>query len=508
MECYNCGAVLQKGTYCENCGADVKIYRKIIIASNLLYNEGLEKANVRDLSGAVESLKKSLQCNKMNIDARNLLGLVYFEMGETVAALSEWVISKNLKSRDNLASQYLSQIQSNTSRLDTINQTIKKYNQALLYCRQDSKDLAIIQIKKVISLNPKMVKAYQLLALLYMEEGKNELAKKTLQNVAKIDENNTTTKRYLREVKQRLRDSNSKKQKKEDLISYQSGNDTIIRPAHFKDTSPIQTVINLVIGTALGIAIAMFLVLPNIEQKTKSDANSAIKSANDMISTKEQSINALEKKVDTLTEEADEVKKQKEEAESKLDSYEQLLYAYASYVSGDIGGAGKVFEKVKEEDLSDKAKSMYKDIQSKVNEQYLAECYQAGYEAYNKGDYQTAVDKLKIVADTDEKYKDGYATYYVAQSYRRLNDIDNALIYYRKMVELYPGTERARVAQTVINENTPATDPDNTTGTTQQTADPNTQGTDPNAQGADPNAQAADPNAALEQQVAQQSMGQ
>lgn len=49
------------------------------------------------MSGAIVSLTECLKLNKFNIDARNLLGLVYFEMGETVDALSEWVISKNLK---------------------------------------------------------------------------------------------------------------------------------------------------------------------------------------------------------------------------------------------------------------------------------------------------------------------------------------------------------------------------------------------------------------------------
>ena len=33
-------------------------YNKIIHLSNVLYNDGLEKANVRDLSGAAESLGK------------------------------------------------------------------------------------------------------------------------------------------------------------------------------------------------------------------------------------------------------------------------------------------------------------------------------------------------------------------------------------------------------------------------------------------------------------------
>ena len=131
----------------------------------------MEKAGVRDLSGAIESLKISLRFNKLNIDARNLLGLIYYEMGEVVTALTEWVISKNYQPKDNLASRYLDEVQKNQARLDSVNQTIKKYNQALLYCKQNSRDLAIIQLKKVLSLNPKLVSGHQLLALLYIQEG-------------------------------------------------------------------------------------------------------------------------------------------------------------------------------------------------------------------------------------------------------------------------------------------------------------------------------------------------
>lgn len=96
------------------------------MASNAYYNDALEKAAVRDLSGAIESLRTSLRFYKMNIDARNLLGLVYFETGEVVEALTEWVISKNYQPRDNAASRYLNEIQNNPSRLDTINQTMQK----------------------------------------------------------------------------------------------------------------------------------------------------------------------------------------------------------------------------------------------------------------------------------------------------------------------------------------------------------------------------------------------
>ncbi|MBP3280406.1 MAG: hypothetical protein J6M44_15775, partial [Butyrivibrio sp.] len=94
--------------------------------SNRFYNEGLEKASVRDMTGAVSSLRDSLKFNKNNIDARNLLGLIYYETGEVVPALSEWVISKNLKAEDNIADNYMDMVRNNPSELETINQTIKK----------------------------------------------------------------------------------------------------------------------------------------------------------------------------------------------------------------------------------------------------------------------------------------------------------------------------------------------------------------------------------------------
>ena len=161
------------------------------------------------MSGAIQSLRKSLRFNKANTQARNLLGLIYYETGEVVDALSEWVLSRSLSPEGNPA-EYLEEIQSNRSQLNAVNQTIKKYNQALLYCQQDSKDLAIIQLKKVLSMNPGLVKGYQLLALLYMEEGKYELAKKELRMAAEIDTNNVTTLRYLREADRLLQDVQGK----------------------------------------------------------------------------------------------------------------------------------------------------------------------------------------------------------------------------------------------------------------------------------------------------------
>ena len=100
----------------------------------------------------------------------------------------------------NHSRSYINELQSNKNRLDTINQTIRKYNQSVLYCREDNEDMAIIQLKKVISQNSKFVKAYQLLALLYMKRQEYERARKLLKKAANIDTTNTTTLRYLQEI--------------------------------------------------------------------------------------------------------------------------------------------------------------------------------------------------------------------------------------------------------------------------------------------------------------------
>ena len=86
--------------------------------ANSFYNLGLEKARIRDLSGAAQCLKKSLHFNKYQTDARNLLGLIYYENGEVADALVQWVISLNLQPEDNLADHYLDEIQRKPGQLE------------------------------------------------------------------------------------------------------------------------------------------------------------------------------------------------------------------------------------------------------------------------------------------------------------------------------------------------------------------------------------------------------
>ena len=306
MFCYNCGCQLSEHDFCTACGADVSLYKKIMSMSNRFYNDGLEKAGVRDLTGAINSLRQSLKFNKNNIEARNLLGLVYFETGEVVAALSEWVISKNMRPEKNIADDYINMLQSNASRLDAINQTIKKYNQALLYCNQDSKDLAIIQLKKVLSLNPKFIRAHQLLALLYMDSEQWDKAERELRKCMDIDRNNTQTLRYLKEVEMQLApDENSKqpgRRKKDDAVRYQSDNEIIIQPLNVKEqkSTGISSLINIAIGLVIGLAVMYFLVVPAAVSNANNEAQKTIADIGNQLDTKTSRIQELETQMTAL----------------------------------------------------------------------------------------------------------------------------------------------------------------------------------------------------------------
>ena len=454
MICYKCNHEAGTNQECPVCGADLSIFQKVIRLSNMYYNDGLQKAEVRNLSGAIISLKKSLKLNKYNINARNLLGLVYYEMGEIVDALSEWVISKSYQDEDNLAGRYLDEIRQNRGQLQSNNQTIKKYNQAVLYCRQDSRDLAIIQLKKVLSLNPNMVKGHQLLALLYMQEDKLELAKKSLRSAGKIDANNTITLRYLKEVNQRLKEkSTGKKKKEDDLISYQSGNEMIIMPKRFQETSVGFTLVYILIGLVIGALLTGFLIIPEFEKKAEQEKTQVEIEHNEALAGKDQTIADLGAQVAQLQIDLQAALEQKAVTPEQLVAYDHLLNAYVAYINQDIVLTGNTLNQVDVNQLTEGAKNTYNTLWTLIGEQYYRTMYDAGYAHFRNGQNQEAVNCLQIVANHNVDYEAGNCAYHLAQAYTRLGNHEAAKPYYQYIVEKYPNTEMANTAARYLGQN-------------------------------------------------------
>lgn len=261
---------------------------KLMYQSNYWYNDGLKKANIRDMSGAVTSLRRSLQYNRTNIAARNLLGLVYYGRGDVVEALVEWILSKNFQSEDNLADYYIGKIQEVPGELENINQAVKLFNQSIELAGQNGEDLAIIQLKKAIAAHPSYVKAHQLLALLYIQTEQFSAARKELRTAHKLDTTDEITLRYMHEITQirksrpsRARDrGKGEGDRQEQTVTYNIGNETIIQPASsvFKENSGLHTFLNIAVGVLVGAAVMWFLIMPavSVGRQKKLDRKSVV----------------------------------------------------------------------------------------------------------------------------------------------------------------------------------------------------------------------------------------
>jgi len=466
MRCYNCGCNLTEHDFCTNCGADVNNYKIVVSASNIFYNEGLEKAKVRDLSGAIASLRQCLKLNKNHVDARNLLGLVYFEIGEAVQALNEWVISKNLRSKKNIADDYLNLIQSNPGKLDALNATIKKYNQALTYCYQDSLDLAVIQLKKVLSMNSKYLQAHQLLALLYIKSEDWGKAKKELEKVLKIDTNNTRALRYLQEISRAIGESESgsklvgkSKAVSEEAYQYQSGNETIIQPMNYTEKKGIQSIWNMVIGIILGFAVAWFLVLPAKIQNEKATINDELRKVSEQLDVKTATINELESKVKTLESETTNLQGQLDGfvgTGGTLEDVDNLLKALSVYMETpqDTVKISEYLEKINPESITEEASetftSLYSLLIKEVGSEIGSKYYEEGMKLYQSNDFEGAVTALTKAITYDAKNADAYL--HLGNAYRKLEKTGEAIEIYQKIIEIFPSTSIANRSQSYLND--------------------------------------------------------
>ena len=370
MNCINCGAFLTDTDldYCPHCGANVLIQKKVDYLSKLYYNQGLEKASIRDLSGAISCLKQSLAYDKRNIRARNLLGLVYFETGEVVAALSEWVISKNIQKNRNLASEYIAKLQANQNKLDTINESIKKYNNALAMCREGHEDMAAIRLKKILSQNPKLIKGYHLLALIQMKNQEWNKARRTLKKAARIDKTNTTTLRFLREVDEQTGVTTKIEKKRKGLFGNEKAeNDNIsgeivVRPSSYKERSRVSLFFTMVLGFAAGAAAFWLLVLPAVKQDIYREVNQQIIQYSDSLSSQSVELTKAQGEAAESNDTADAVSKQVEEEKKRSQSYEALFSAYTAMQQEDLDTAALQIQNVYVDTLSDSAKGVYNTI--------------------------------------------------------------------------------------------------------------------------------------------------
>ncbi len=483
MNCLHCGAPVLINDVCSECGLKQEYLIKAWNTSLYYYNEGLEHAKMRNLTSAEESLKTALRYNKANIDARNLLGLVYYETGQAIEALAEWVISSNYQYEGNPANHYLELLQGNQNKLNSFDQAAKKYNLTLHYVRQRNHDLALIQLKRVLSENPRFVKAYLVLALVYIQEGNLDKARKALQRVLKIDKYNPAAQHYLSELLKNekqyatgnpvetvyeeeddfpLPDTELQEQEEEELDEEETARrkirEIIERGAAAEDISSDQNlevgsyqeikygkhnVLYLTAGLAIGIAAMFFLIMPARLQQINSENLDLKASYSAELSGKNVTINNLQNDNQKLQDNINKLTTQIEtmnEENSAGNVNDNVMAGLQSYMGGNkeeaITKLGTI--DMKDEGLSEASKSC---IQSVIDacEAELTACRSAGMTAYGAENFEEAIKQLQVFCNL--KPDDVEARYNLAKSYEGTGNIEAAHNLYQDINQRFPDSD-------------------------------------------------------------------
>ena len=437
MKCIKCGRNVGADGFCTCCCFNNKHVAKAQNTANYYYNIGLEKAQMKDLSGAEMQLKKALSYNKEHKDARNLLGLVYYEMGEGGKAYIQWRISARLVTvEENLANLYLRDMEEHPSIFEAINETAKKFNLALSYAKQGSDDLAMIQIKKVLSITPNFVRGHLLFALLHMRAGETEAAKNDLHNALAVDNYNTTARRYLMELGEKV--SSSPDSIPAEVQTQDNNNLKNVRPVdHYEDPNKEtwKQFVYMLIGLAIGVIAMFVLVIPSVKAGVSVDYNSLKKEYNQTVQKKDAEIEelqddkkSLEKKNKTLTKRL----KVYEGSDGEDSMYDSLLKATEAYGDGDYVKCAEQLANVDKDSLpSDTSKNMYTTMKNTAFPRAAEQLYNSGKSSYDHYKYEDAKKDL----EKSYKYKEDYNTlYHVAMCYKRLGDTKTSTPYFYDII--------------------------------------------------------------------------
>ena len=419
--------------------------------ANSFYNLGLEKAKIRDLSGAAECLKKSLRFNKNQIDARNLLGLIYYENGEVADALIQWVISMNVQPEGNLADEYLEEIQRKPGQLEIESQNVKSFNQALWHAQNGSDDLAILQLARVVEARPHFVKAHLLLALLYMRREDYNKAGRSLYKILQIDTCNPKALYYMSIVKKNTGRADAEKRRMIKAFSHRKmQDDDVIMPATYKENTGVATVIHIIAGLVLGMLAFYFLMMPARERDLNRRRDEELTSYIQMLNSANQENETLQAEYDTLEAQAQEVQTRLDELTtgntSIMAQYQTLIQILQNYRTGDLVTAATTFAQssfdlIEDEGIQAIVENVRQDMATNVY-QILVE---NGLTQWNAGNRDTAMTYFQ--ASLAIQPANPEAMYYVARLYQDAGDMENANAMFDRVVNEYPDSEYAGRSQ-------------------------------------------------------------
>ena len=431
----------------------MKKNRRLEQISNGYYNLGLSLAKERNLSSALNALSISLGLNKKNTDARNLYGLIQFEMGEETKALISWVISININPINNPAQNYLQKLRNKSAYLEKSQDAISKYNKAISQIKTVNYDMARITLKQAVDIRPHFIKAMLALALLDIREGKSSEARKLLDNVLSIDRFNTKAITYLEEMKP-LTEKKARKEKlsvigspvkKEKTV--ENANNGMPVTEIYKNYSGMFTAINVGIGLIVGACAMVFLYMPTMKVALNNAHNKEIVEISQQLNDVNLSIETLKSENEGLNEQVNKLTEVNNTSTENM-NYKLLQYVYflgliKEYNTKNYTRAAEIFSNLDVGQLTDVDNGLgisvtgtFAEMAPKMRDEGPKLLLKVADGLNRSGDFAGAIGYYDAALRISPDYVE--AKYKKALAYKTMGDVDTANNLFTEIITNYP----------------------------------------------------------------------
>lgn len=416
--------------------------------SNRFYNLAVDRAIERDLFGATLLLKKALSFNAKNTNARNLLGLIFYEEGAVTEAIVQWLVSRDLfKNELNPANEFIKKVQEDddTSKLF---ESVKIYNQAIDDIKFDRNDLAMLKLNKAINYNPNNVKAMFLLAVLFLQIKDHIKAGSYLLRCQKIDTGNKFINEHMDYVLKNTKKSEVKEKRISKVYSFKKlEEDDAILPRQYIKLSENQKVIFILIGIIIGALSYALLILPNAKN------SDSLASENQVIRYAEL-VNDQNKIIRDITIENNQLKTDYEDASVKLKAYEEQNKLFTSqyetlnsiikdFDGGYISRAARNYVELDKDAITDEALvTLLNQARSRIEGIGAKRLCELGTESWNGGNKTAAISYYQLSLSINPE--DPETMFLLARLYQNLERYKEANEIFDKIIAQHPQSNYAR----------------------------------------------------------------
>lgn len=339
---------------------------------------------------------------------------------------------------------------------DNIRNSVTLYNKAIESLRSGSEDIAIIELKKAISMNPRFYEAMNLLGICYSYINDNTKAAEVFEKVVKAENNSVRAMRYLSLLNSGDEVFSTRMRTKKKPVS-DAG--TVEKPRREAAAGIdlkrlwMQNATRVLAGFFAGAVLiaAIFLLNPQTAKSQDTPGN-----------TDDPDTRIIEElqqtKVDYEKLDADYklLQQDKEAANKAADYYKSVIKLYE--IERQAGkkqyeAAADMLLLMKTVEFRDEDKQKFDDLYKSVMPSAASTVYDEGYNLYNKKKYEDSFKKLEKVQLYNPAFERMDAVlYYMGRCSQQLMDSRSAIAYFQKLVDTYPKSSYAKNAKVRIQD--------------------------------------------------------